>query len=1247
MAEIKWTKEQRQVIELRDRNILVSAAAGSGKTAVLVERIISMISEGENPVDIDRLLIVTFTNAAASEMKERIGKAIEAKFMSQPSNVHLHKQIALLHSAQITTIHSFCLNVIRNYFNRIDLDPSFRIAEEAELKLLQSDVCASLLEKRYEEAEDNFIRLVENYSAGKTDTQLESLVLLLYHFSISYPWPKKWLNDRRAAFEVASLEELETADWMQHFMTYSKAVLEDLLQLVKTAKTVCLEEGGPYPYEEAILQDEALIIMLQAAGSYQAYYDAFKSLNFARLSAKRDSSIDPEKKDRVKELRDRVKKSLNELKNDYFFQPMEEMLQDIMGVKDVMGALIDLTLDFATEYKKAKEERNVLDFNDLEHFALNILVQEEDGESVPTPVAEEYSRFFEEVLIDEYQDSNLVQELILNSVSKERHGTPNLFMVGDVKQSIYKFRMARPDLFMRKHETYTLDESKHQRIDLHKNFRSRAQVIDAVNQIFHKVMKKELGGIRYDEQEELNLGANYPESEEASSANISNITSILLTADLPPEEESKGEALDEDYTTKELEAKTVASVIKELIDEKKGMLVFDGKTYRKARYGDIVILFRSMSGWSDVFVNSFMEEGIPAFAQTQSGYFSTIEIKTILNLLKIIDNPRQDIPLAAILHSPIVGLSAKELAIIKLGFKKKGMYDSLQAYVKEGEETVIIDRIQGFLQQLEAFRSMLPYTSISNLIRTIVEQTGYYHIAQAMPSGDRRVANIDMLVLKAVDFESTDYHGLFDFNRYIEKLQRYDVDFGEAVTLGENENAVRIMSIHKSKGLEFPIVIVAGLGKNFNNQDARSSLVLHPDLGLGPDYINEKYRVKSPTIMKKVLQKQIVLENLGEELRVLYVALTRAKEKLILSGYIKNPEKKVKGWCEDRSRTEETLSYQQLSKASTYLDWILPALAGHPGLNRIAENGLENGEGVVFGHFEIKLSKVFDMVTREVVSDIEEKVKREELLNWDKTAVYDSKIHEELLEALNFVYPYQFETEIHGKITVSELKRLSQQTEEESEYLYPQVSASTDAQLYVPEFIKAAEKKVAEVEEGAKVANAADVKKPAAYIGTIYHKVLENIDLQHSKTRDELTHELTNQITKGLIRKEEVELVSVDRIFAFTQSELAHRMAAAQQAGLLYREQPFVIGMPSNQINPKYQSEVPVLIQGIIDAFFEEEDGLVLVDYKTDHVTEKEVLIKRYQIQLSYYQKALEQITQKKVKERIIYSFALGEVISI
>lgn len=1301
MSSVKWTEDQQKVIELRNRNILVSAAAGSGKTAVLVERIIQMITDMENPVDIDHLLIVTFTNAAASEMRDRISKAVEKKLNEDPDNEVLQKQMALIHSAQITTIHSFCLNVIRNYFNTIDLDPAFRIGDDAELKLMQSDVVEALLEEEYERLDSEFVELVESYASGKSDSQLEALVLQLYQFSISYPWPEEWLRKMKEAFAITNCEELEQAAWMADLLSYIKLMLQDFAAEYRKAFEICEEVDGPKTYQPNIEAELAMIEELAKRDGYVELLEGFGALQFKALSRKKDPDADPDKKEAVKAIRDRVKKGIGDIEKSYFFQSPQEMVDDIVGARPSMDALIDLTIRFTEKFKQVKEEKGILDFNDLEHLALNILVKKkEDGCVEPTQVAVELSEFYDELLIDEYQDSNFVQETILTSISKERMGRPNVFMVGDVKQSIYKFRMARPELFMQKYESYSKDDSPYQRIDLHKNFRSRACVLNPINYIFEKIMQKELGDITYDNDAALHVGAAFLEGPGVSADTEVIVVGELFELTKEEKEELRrkarehGEDEDEEddgspfqsgdslseYTVKELEAKAVAKRIKELTDPEHGMKVQgkdkDGNPIlRTARLSDIVILFRSMSGWSDVFVDVLLSEGIPAYADTQSGYFSTMEIRTILNLLKVLDNPRQEIPLAAVIHSPIFGITSEELAKLKIGRQDMELYDNLVWYRENGIDEELGKKVEAFFAFLERYRTIIGYTPIYELIAKIVEETNYYYYVKAMPAGERRSANVDMLIQRAIDFESTSYSGLFDFNRYIEKLERYEIDYGEASVGSESDDAVRIMSIHKSKGLEFPIVFASGMGKKMNNQDARGRLVLHADLGLGPDYINKDYRIKSPTLMKKVIQRKIMLENQAEELRVLYVALTRAKEKLIMTGYKPKLDKFVLDAVNESHKEGEPLSYHKVTSAGSYQDWVLEAIAPHPvyinETNKMA--ALLDGREVDDIYYMMKEKEVVrenvpfsvqfvnagSLIHSEVVEAVKRSLIKEELRSFDAGAVYEEELHKELEERLSFRYPFEADTIIKSKVTVSELKKLQQMEvgdeesvsieevveEEPDEVPFDVIDGALEEEAQeeplpeivhtVPAFIRNKQ-----VEEN-------ETTLQAAEIGTLYHRALERIDYKQAGTLEEIKLQLDKMALKEIFTKEEYEALRPEKLLAFTTSPLGRRIARAAEQKALRREQQFVIGQPARTISPTYDSDEMVLIQGIIDLYFEEKGKLILLDYKTDHVEHAGWLVKRYQTQLSYYKKALEQMTHKPVAEVYIYSLYLEKEIKI
>lgn len=1244
---MKWTKAQQKVIETRNKNLLVSAAAGSGKTAVLVERIISMISEGDNPLDIDRLLVVTFTKAAATQMRERIGKALDKKLINEPNNTHLQKQTSLLQSSHITTIHSFCLNVIRNYFHHIDLDPSFKMADESEITLMKSDIVSEVLEKWYEEGKEEFHKLVESYSRAKSDLPIEDLILSLYNFAMSNPWPKAWLSKIQEPFRCETLEDMNKAGWMKELLDYVAVVLKDLMLKIEEAIEICSEDDGPMAYLPALISDRELIVALMKESSYEAYAQAFSNISFARLSSKRQAEVSQYKKDKVKALRDEVKKGIKDLTGQFFFQSPEDMLLDLKSVSKVMEVLSELTLDFMEAFKAKKEEKNLIDFNDLEHFALNILVENNGDEIKPTKAAMELSEQFHEILIDEYQDSNLVQETILNSISREHLGIYNRFMVGDVKQSIYKFRLAMPEIFLEKYKNYgTWDQDDEgnintcQRIDLDRNFRSRKVVLDFVNLIFEQIMTESVGGVVYDDAASLKYGDVFEEimpekealelSDKVKDRISKDVELILITEEEPEniEEESMDYTAipdgDEDeiqYTKKELEARAVAKRIKEIIDPEKGILIFDrdSLSHRPAELKDIVILLRTMAGWSEVFVNTLMQEGIPAYADTGTGYFQTVEIMTLLNMLRIIDNPRQDIPYTGVLYSPIVGLSSDELARIRLMDRKSTMYAASLAYLEEGDNIELKEKLKTFLDNLHKLRSMVKYTPIHELIQVILDLTGYAYFCMAMPGGDRRKANIDMLISHAVRFEKGSYSGLFHFIRYMEKLHKYEVDFGEASISGEQDNTVRIMSIHKSKGLEFPIVFVSGLSKQFNMQDQRSSIVFDIDYGVGPDYIDVEHRTKIQTLLKKVIQKKTQIDNLGEELRVLYVAMTRAKEKLIMTGYLKS--------LEDLDKKKD-FSFFELMSVKNYMDLVLPAM----------NNSFKE-------YMNIRVLSKQDIRYEEIVKQV--------FLDYDKqeleTNIVGQERNESLLkeieDRLHFQYPYSDEAKLRVKLSVSELKKLGQFIDEEdSEILYenlPAMNLATDIEAdegeviinenqYIPDFIKGHQ-----------------VDITGADRGSLYHRVLERLDLSRVSNYNDLLRELNTMVTIGTISSKDIEKLNLNNILRFAKSDIAKRLIWAQKENKVYKEKQFVIGIKASEVYLEQDSDELILIQGIIDVFFEEDGELVLLDYKSDRVKDERQLIDRYRIQLTYYKKALEQILSKRVKEMVIYSLYLGKEIRV
>lgn len=1223
---VTFTKEQQQVIDTRNRNLLVSAAAGSGKTAVLVERIIQMILNKEHPVDIDRLLVVTFTNAAAAEMRERIRQAIDRELAVDPFNGHLQKQAALLHKAQITTIDSFCLFVIRNHFHEIGLDPGFRVADEGELKLLQQDTLNELLEQEYDAADPKFLECVEYFTGGSNDQLLIQYIEKLYDFAESYPWPEDWLLGCMEDYKIADVEELNGTQWCRYLTSHVRFMLEELAGKLRQACRLAERPAGPYMYGELLEREAEMLGQASKKETYQEQYEVMEKITFGRLPSKKDDSVDPALRTMAQQLRNEVKKQIEKLKGDFLLRSPKQTLAQMQRAYPMVEELVSLVLTYERMLTQKKREANIIDFGDMEHLALQILLTREDGELVPTRAAKEYRECFDEILIDEYQDSNLVQEYLLTAVSGEQDGRNNRFMVGDVKQSIYKFRLARPELFMEKYHTYTKEESDCQRIDLHKNFRSRREVLEGVNALFQKIMGQELGGIVYDEDAALYEGASYPE-------NNGNETEYLLFT----QEEESGESV------RSFEARAIAAKIRTLYQN---FQVTDKETgaLRPVQYRDMVILLRTNSGWAEEFKETLQKEGIPAYVSLRTGYFEASEIRELLQFLHVIDNPRQDIPLYGTLKSYFGGFSEEEIARIRVSATEKkiagedaedneiigkdaedneigekeasgeavvtgnlpaALIDQLRAY--DGE---LKEKIADFLAVLDHYRKMSVYTPIHKLLEALIYTTGYFQYVTARPGGEQRRANVEMLLSKAAAFEQTSFYGVFHFLRYIEQLSKYEVDYGEADILDENADVVRIMSIHKSKGLEFPVCFVAGLSKKFNMQDTTGRLVTDMDLGIGVDEIDSELRIQRRMTKKNVVSMKMRLDTLAEEMRVLYVAMTRAREKLILTAVVKDEEKlKEQIALYENTKTEDgRMRFTDLMNAGSFLQFVMPALSD---AQFISEGELKEQEISEECGQILQREQFVNRITREEESEGELAQK------------------EKLQQRMNRRYADEGLKELVTKTSVSELKKAQMDLDFAGE-LFPE----KEIVPYIPAFMQE--------EQGMSGADR----------GSAYHRVMELLDFEKvleakakMQEQEELERQIALMVEKELLQKPWSEAVSVKKLAVFFQSSLAQRMARAQHLQKLKKEQPFVLGIAADRVKPQFPHEEQVLIQGIIDAFFEEGDDLILMDYKTDAVKTGEELVKRYHTQMEYYTEALERIVGKKVKERIIYSFALGEEI--
>lgn len=1190
---VSWTPQQQNVIKLRKRNILVSAAAGSGKTAVLVERIKARILDKEHPIDIDELLVVTFTKAAAAQMRDRIALAIERELEADPLNMRLQQQLTLIYNAQITTIDSFCLYVIRNHFHEIDLDPNFRIADEGELALVKQEVLTALLEEAYEKGCEDFLELADIYASGKNDEGLKNLILQLYEYAESYPWPEEWLLDCERMYQIGSIEDFLQSPLLSSLYQYVRHMAEGIEAEITRALAVCEQEDGPYMYVRALEDDLERIRALGACFNYDDMYRWMQAKEWMKLSSSRGFAGSAEKLEYIKNARNGWKHEIDSMAKKFFFTDSNSHAAQMMRLGHLVHTLVTFTISFANAFASRKREKNLVDFGDLEHFALEILVDRKTKR--PTAAAQEFQKAYEEIMIDEYQDSNYVQEAILRAISRETRGEYNLFMVGDVKQSIYRFRLARPELFMEKFDSYTPEESKHQRIDLYKNFRSREEVLEVTNDLFHRIMRRSLGNVEYDEAAALYPGASYPQVQTEMFA------PKILLADRG--DEMFAELAQGDKVT--LEARVVASAIGQMMREQ---LVTDEKTgeLRSLRYGDIVILLRSLSGYGDEFAHVLMEAGIPAHTTSKNGYFSAPEVQTVLNFLRLLDNPFQDIPLAAVLKSPIGDFGDEDLARVRILDRDISFSEAFWSGCKENRFTKdTAKKAASFADMYDKLRREVADRPIHELLQSVFEVTGYDKLAAAMPGGRQRQANLEMLMERAIAYEGTSYRGLFHFIRYIDELQKYHVDYGEADLVGENEDAVRIMSIHKSKGLEFPVVFVSGLGKQFNRQDTRSRMILHPSLGIGLEEVDVKRHLKIPTLVRRLLANQGDLENLGEELRILYVALTRAKEKLILTGTADNLEQKI---ATERIAYKDAgeVGFVNMTGAKSYLDWILPALISY-------------GE-----KYPIQLVTAEDLIWQEASRQVEQKQQTEELLE-EQAA---SQMRDFVENRLSYVYPYQHAIDLQMKYSVSELKHRAMRElarEEETDAVLTFVDKPVVP--YIPAFM--------DETEGRGEVN------PGAVRGTAVHRVLECLDfaaVNDLSLREDVISQIRQMLEAGRITAQMAELVRPELIAEFLSSDVGKRMRAAAERGELYREKPFVLGLLEEEM---------ILVQGIIDVFWMEGDTIALLDYKTDRVSSKKQLADLYRKQLELYAKALEAVWKKKVAQKYLYSFSLHETVEL
>ena len=1357
-----WTEEQKAVIAHREGNLLVSAAAGSGKTAVLVEHVLSLILE-EN-ASLSSLVLMTFTEAAAEEMKERIKKRLE-EHLQKGYDKRILREIALLPTANISTIHAFCKRLIEENYAGLSIDAHFRIGDTGEMSLLQSDILEELLEEEYEKKEDSFLAFVDQFSMGKKDKGIEELILKLYNLASAMPFPKAYLQGLLEEDAHSRREK-----WEKDLYIDMKSRLKNLSLLYEDALDLCREPNGPIEYEERILEERDQCLALANAENLEDLVRGLESLNFGRLK-----STKSEGKELVKSLRERGKKTLKTWQENYRLLP-EELEEEVeeKGQKRILE-LVRLCLLFLERYQKEKEERAVLDFSDLEHFALKLLYQDGEDKSIEeeaeieaeeeigadakieeeaeievdaeteheieagkdgakeigrgkerkvrySALADELAKSYREILVDEYQDSNLVQEYIVRALSQERFGKPNVFQVGDVKQSIYRFRMARPELFLEKYH-----EESYPKIFLRKNFRSDEGVLSAVNTLFFKIMKKDFGGIEYDLENSLFLGKIRTEEarqEESSGENQGeedkaqsgeehkdkqegeapiigkqrrDQTELLLlelekTSSIGKEgeEEDRKEesnsasnctsdsvsnsasdsasdsasysasnsASGKSLSKLELECKMIAAKVRELLEK--------GYAYK-----DMVILLRSPHSVSREMVDIFGKEGIPAYAELKTGYYSAVEVETILSFLAIIDNPRQDIPMAAVLRSPLFSFTDEELGQIVLA--KGCLYEKPYDKTKENAVNLSLqaekelspgleEKWQDFQNKLERYRRLSRSLRLHSLLTLIYEETDYYNYVRALPLGEKRQANLDQLLEDAKQFEKGSYSGLFHFIRYIEKVKKQEQDQGEATVFSEKDDLLRIMSIHHSKGLQFKVVFLSQLHKTFNKMDSKAKMLMDAELGLAVDYLDLETRIKYPSLHKIAIKEKGERESLGEELRVLYVAMTRAEEKLILTGVCKNEEDLIK-----KFPVQERLSLEDIRGATSYLAWICMAYSrsffessktGEITLSFISKEDLEENEGKAMGEAISLEKKLYEFLGKERA-----KTEAEKLME----------------EHFSYVYPYEKSTHRSPKYSVSllKMKAMEEHGEELSEN-------GQEGRAVAPEWDEEAEarQQTKEKSDSSLIQKMkAEGKNIGAAIGDSYHHALAFYD--YSKDISQLS---------DFLSPEEYGLLNQEKLQKFLDSPLGKLFAKAYKENTLYREQHFMQEVEYEKLFPEDGTEgedaeeavssnagnvesdadslkrnidriesnresfvesnadnhvEKVILQGIIDAFIMEEDGIILVDYKTDRVKDGEELRNRYQKQIDLYSEALEQILGKKVRRRVLYSFSLGEEVDL
>lgn len=1290
---VKWTPEQESAIiapkdsSLDNQTLLVAAAAGSGKTAVLVERIITRLKDMDNPLSVQELMVVTFTKAAAQEMSARIGLAL-AKAMESTEDAamqeRLERQLNLLPSAHISTLHSFCQWVIRSYFYKLDINPTARIGNEAEMALLQQEVLADLLTKSYEEGLYNIYELADFFSDDKSDAGLTAKIMSLYNYAMSLANPDGWLRKALEPYKEAMTVNPSETLWGQYMWDQHVAVIDRIRERLERMEQILLDPVGPHKWQNIYDNQLAALSMLSGAETWDdmgeacKHTDTFIKDRFNKLGEEVDPSLQAE----FKSLGSQNKDDLKAMQAAVFTVPEATLQEQFKAQYPIIKGLVELTIAFHKAYRDMKQEQGIMDFSDLEHLCLALLVEpgtEDDPQ--PSDVAKELQDTFKEIMVDEYQDTNGVQETIINLISR----VDNRFYVGDVKQAIYSFRMADSSLFMEKYNTYGGTDAVERRIDLAKNFRSHENILAATNFLFYQIMTEEAAELNYTEAESLIPGRIVEDAPEDWIGGDVELQLLDVSKDtLSASESDEDEGGDPENNERELDF--IIQKIKEIHGAKKKVQNPDG-TFRQIEWRDFAILRRSLAGWGTRAVEAMRQAGIPAVVNERDGYFEAQEIQLLLALLSIIDNPEQDLPMAAVLHSGLVGLDANELGALRLS-GEGSLWSLMPAYAKEAQD----ERLLAFIGHMERWRTLSRRHGVTDLLWDIYESQDYVNYVGAMPNGLVRRANVLALYDRAKGYEASGFRGLFRFLRFVESLRDSNQDMPLANVVSEADNVVRLMTIHKSKGLEFPVIFLSGVQKGFNMMDLRSELLIDKNAGLGLKGYFPDIRVSFPTMpwfyVKDV--KEAALK--AEEERILYVALTRARDKLIMTGHFKG-FKNAKGKLStlgELIKNTASVEGQQLptdiiTQANTYLEWLIMGFTRHLDGGNPLRVAIEYEGPTYFDLPDKKCRIKVEIHDGSLYGDLDYKADIDETtINKvrELQAVNSVELPQEIIDRFNYSYPYSDATRRTAKISVSELKRRFQEREFEAGTIdtlnEPIVTVDTGAKRAVSDAIlgqaiKLDPKSSANVEAkntnaaGLPITEASDVtvssdelansvfgRKPqalqseedvltGAQWGTLMHEAMQWLPLAQY-TQASLTKELDTLVMKGTFTEEERNLLSDTSLYKFFSSDLGKRLINAKR---IERELPFSMLFDGKRVYDTLEDGENLFLQGIIDTAFEEDGEWILVDYKTDRVKSGEDLIKRYKIQMDLYKEALQRLTGMPVKASYIYSFRLHDAIII